>query len=256
MDARSSRVRPPDPSCAAQRRRSPSTTRCMTMTKLAIIHTTPATVDTMKALAAEMLPGSELVNFVDDSILPQLGQNGGNLAEVEERLIHYARFAEQVGANVILEACSSVGEVVAKMQSAVSIPIVRIDEGMAEQAVQRGEHLGVAATLPTTLEPTTRLLRAKADRAGRQVEITPLLIEGAYQKLIAGDRQGHDNLLVEKLQELARTVDVVVLAQASMARVLPRLSVANQDKILVSPRLAIEAVKNVIASLSISGKKN
>ena len=226
------------------------------MTKLAIIHTTSATVDSMKALATEILPGFELVNFVDDSILPQLGQNGGNLTEVEERLIHYARFAEQVGANVILEACSSVGEVVAKMQSAVSIPIVRIDEGMAEQAVQRGEHLGVAATLPTTLEPTTRLLRAKADRAGRQVEITPLLIEGAYQKLIAGDRQGHDNLLVEKLQELARTVDVVVLAQASMARVLPRLSVANQDKILVSPRLAMEAVKNVIASLSISGKKN
>ena len=132
------------------------------MPKLAIIHTTPATVDPMKALAAEMLPGSELVNFVDDSILPQLGQNGGNLADVEERLVHYARFAEQVGAHVILEACSSVGEVVAKMQSAVSIPIVRIDEAMAERAVQRGKRLGVAATLPTTLQPTARLLQAKA----------------------------------------------------------------------------------------------
>jgi len=170
-------------------------------------------------------------------------------------LIHYARFAEQVGANVILEACSSVGEVVTKMQSAVSIPIVRIDEGMAEQAVQRGEQLGVAATLPTTLEPTTRLLRAKAEKAGKQVEIMPLLIEGAYQKLMAGDREGHDNMLVEKLQALARTVDVIVLAQASMARVLPRLSAADQDKILVSPRLAMEGVKNVIASLSLSGKK-
>ena len=64
------------------------------MTKLAIIHTTPATVEPMKALASELLPGRELVNFVDDSILPQLAQNGGNLAEVEERLIQYARFAE------------------------------------------------------------------------------------------------------------------------------------------------------------------
>jgi Asp/Glu/hydantoin racemase len=225
------------------------------MTKLAIIHTTSATVDTMKALAAELVPGCELVNFVDDSILPQLAQNGANLAEVEERLIHYARFAEQVGADVILEACSSVGEIVAKMQSAVSIPIVRIDEAMAEQAVQRGEQLGVAATLQTTLQPTTRLLREKAQMAGRKVEVTPLLIEGAYQKLMAGDREGHDNLLVEKLQELARTVDVVVLAQASMARVLPRLSLAAQDKILVSPRLAMERVKNVIASLSKSGEK-
>jgi hypothetical protein len=69
----------------------------------AIIHTIPAIVEPMKALTADLLPGSELVNFVDDSILPQLGENGGNLAEVEERLIHYARFAEQVGADVILE---------------------------------------------------------------------------------------------------------------------------------------------------------
>jgi Asp/Glu/hydantoin racemase len=226
------------------------------MTKLAIIHTTSATVDSMKALAAEMLPGSELVNFVDDSILPQLGQNGGNLAEVEERLVHYARFAEQVGADVILEACSSVGEVVPKMQSAVSIPIVRIDDAMAEEAIGRGRRLGVAATLATTLQPTTRLLKTKAEAARKQVEVTPLLIEGAYQKLMGGDREGHDNLLVEKLQELARNVDVVVLAQASMARVLPRLSAADQDKILTSPRLAMERVKNVIASLSIPSKEN
>jgi Asp/Glu/hydantoin racemase len=226
------------------------------MTRLAIIHTTSATVDSMKALAAELLPGSELVNFVDDSILPQLGRNGGNVAEVEDRLVHYARFAEQVGADVILEACSSVGEVVAKMQSAVSIPIVRIDNAMAEQAVQRGTRLGVAATLATTLQPTTRLLKTKAEAGGRQVEVTPLLIEGAYQKLMAGDREGHDNLLVEKLRELARGVDVVVLAQASMARVLPRLSAADQDKILTSPRLAMEHVKNVMASLFISSKEN
>lgn len=226
------------------------------MTKLAIIHTTPATIDTMKTLATEILPGHQLVNFVDDSILPQLGQNGGSLVDVEERMIHYARFAEQVGADVILEACSSVGELVPKMQSAVSIPVVRIDEAMAEQAVQRGTRLGVAATLPTTLQPTTRLLHAKAQAAGKQVEITPLLIEGAYQRLMAGDREGHDNLLVEKLQELARAVDVVVLAQASMARVLPRLSAADQEKILVSPRLAMERVKNVMASLSLSARKN
>jgi Asp/Glu/hydantoin racemase len=220
------------------------------MTKLAIIHTTSATVDPMKTLAAELLPNCDVVNFVDDSILPQLGKNGGNLAEVEERLVHYARFAEQVGADVILEACSSVGELVVKMQSTVSIPIVRIDESMADQAVQRGERLGVAATLATTLQPTTRLLRAKAQAVGKHVEITPLLIEGAYQKLMTGDREGHDNLLVEKLQELAQAVEVVVLAQASMARVLPRLSIADQAKILVSPRLAMERVKSIISDAS------
>lgn len=225
------------------------------MSKLAIIHTTPATVESMKALAAEVLPGCDLVNFVDDSILPQLASNGGDLREVEERLIHYARFAEQVGADVILEACSSVGEVVTKMQAAVSIPIVRIDEAMAEEAVQRGNRLGVAATLQTTLAPTARLLQAKAAAAGRQVEITPLLIEGAYQKLMAGDREGHDTLLIEKLQDLARDMDVVVLAQASMARVLPGIPEAERSKFMSSPRLAMQRVEKEIVALSLPGRK-
>lgn len=225
------------------------------MTKLAIIHTTPATVESMKALAAELLPGCEVINFVDDSILPQLARNGGDLSEVEERLIHYARFAEQVGADIILEACSSVGELVSKMGAAVSPPVVRIDDAMAEAAVQRGTRLGVAATLATTLGPTARLLRAKAEAAGKQVEITPLLIEGAFQKLIAGDREGHDNLLIEKLQELARATDVVVLAQASMARVLPGLPTLERSKFMSSPRLAMERVQNVVASLSVSGEQ-
>lgn len=212
------------------------------MPKLAIIHTTPATVESLKALAAETIPGVEVVNFVDDSILPQLAANGGNVAEVEERLLTYARFAKAVGAEVVLEACSSVGELVAAMQKAAALPVVRIDDAMAEEAVRRGQQIGVAATLATTLEPTTRLLRAKAAKAGGQVEIRPRLVEGAYARLMAGDRAGHDALLVDALTQLAGETDVVVLAQASMARVLPQLPAEIRDHFLVSPPLAMARV--------------
>lgn len=220
------------------------------MPKLAIIHTTPATVDSLKALANEILPGFEIVNFVDDSILPQLAKNGGNLADVSERLLSYARYAEQVEADVILEACSSVGELVSKMQQEVKIPVVRIDEAMAEEAVQRGTRLGVAATLQTTLQPTARLLHAKARAAGKQVEIQPVLIEGAYARLMAGDRDGHDALLMAGLLELAQNTDVVVLAQASMARVIPRLPTDMQAKFLSSPSLGMERVKSAFSNIS------
>lgn len=216
------------------------------MPKLAIIHTTTATVDSLRALAGEIIPGCEVINFVDDSILPQLANSGGDLATVEERLVHYARFAESAGAEVVLEACSSVGDVVPKMQQAVTIPVVRIDDAMAEAAIRRGNHLGVAATLPTTLGPTTRLLQDKAAAAGKIVQVRPLLIEGAFQKLSSGDREGHDALLVEGLSDLAGSVDVVVLAQASMARVLPQLPPSYQEKILSSPRSGMERVRTVL----------
>jgi aspartate/glutamate racemase len=216
------------------------------MTKLAIIHTSPATLEPLKAQAADLLPGVEIVNFVDDSILPQLLQNGGNVAEVEDRLLHYARFAEQVGADAILSACSSLGELTPSAQGTVSVPVVRIDDAMAEAAVQRGSRIGIAATLPTTLNPTTRLLQSKAEALGKSVEFKPVLVSGAYERLMAGDKDGHDDMLVEALSALAGEVDVVVLAQVSMARVLPRVPEDLRAKFLTSPRLGMQAVKQAL----------
>jgi Asp/Glu/hydantoin racemase len=214
------------------------------MTKLAIIHTTSGTIEPLKALAKEILPGWEVVNFVDDSILPQLACNGGNVAQVAERLCAYARFAEQAGADIILEACSSVGELVPRMQRVVKIPVVRIDEAMAEAALRSGRRIGIAATLPTTLVPTTRLLQAKASQAGGDLTLQPILVEGAYQNLMAGNRELHDELILDALKILAQQVDVIVLAQASMARVVPKLNPQEQEKVFTSPRMGMEQVKD------------
>jgi Asp/Glu/hydantoin racemase len=127
---------------------------------------------------------------------------------------------------------------------------VRIDEAMAEAAVARGNKIGVAATLNTTLKPTTTLIRRKAAEAGKVVTVIPLLVDSAYQRLIAGDKEGHDSILAEALSELAADADVVVLAQASMARVIERLDAAQRDKFLSSPRLGMEQVKTVMKAQS------
>jgi aspartate/glutamate racemase len=218
------------------------------MSCLAIIHTTSATIELLKGLAAEVLPDVKVVNFMDDSVLPQLAANGGRVEAVAPRFVQYARFAQEVGADVILSACSSVGELAAQAQAAVRVPVVRIDQAMAEEAVRRARVIGVAATLATTLEPTRRLLQATAEAAARVVSIRPLLVQEAYQRLMAGDRDGHDHALAEGLRSLAETVDVLVLAQASMARVLPALTDAQREKVLTSPGLAMAAVRDALTT--------
>jgi Asp/Glu/hydantoin racemase len=220
------------------------------VTRIAIIHTTPVTVELLKALAAEILPGVDVINFVDDSILPQLKENGGKVDEVEHRWVHYVRFAEEVGADAVLNACSSVGELTPRGQAQVSVPVIRIDEAMAEEAVQRGRVIGIAATVPTTLEPTRRLLRAKAEAAGREVELVPVLADEAFRRLSAGDRTGHDAVLSMTLAQLAEKVDIVVLAQASMARVVEQLPETLRDRFLASPRSGMESLKAALAGES------
>lgn len=225
------------------------------MTKLAIIHTTPATVDSLKSLAVEYMPDCSVINFVDDSILPQLAEYDGDLSVVEERLLAYARFSEQVGADILLEACSSVGEVTKKMKLALSIPVVRIDEAMADMAVQKGSEIGVAATLRTTLNPTSKLLLEKAQQAGKEIHLNKILVNEAYQALMAGDREKHDLILSQALAKLAEQSEVVVLAQASMAGVIGRIPQEQQHKFLSSPRLAMESIKNIRDSIKTETNK-
>jgi aspartate/glutamate racemase len=218
--------------------------------KIAIIHTTPVTVDPLKKLANEKIPGFQVMNFVDDSILPQLNDNGGNISEVEDRLIQYTKIAEQIGADVILNACSSVGEVVAKAQEHSNVPIVRIDEAMAEVAIQRGKKVGVVATLGTTLNPTMTLLKRKSDELNKTVEFQHQVAGDAYQRLLAGDKDGHDQSLAAVLSKMAEEVDVVVLAQASMARVVSTLPENLQDKFLSSPELGMERVRETLEGIT------
>jgi aspartate/glutamate racemase len=219
------------------------------MSTLAIIHTTLATTISLPPLAAEILSGVTLRNFVDDTILPKLIENGGNLSEVEGRINQYAQFAEQSGADVILCACSSIGEIVPLAQQSLHIPFLRIDEPMAEEAVRIGKTIGVAATLETTLGPTSRLIQQKATESGKEIILLKNLVEGAYAKLTAGDSAGHDALLLENLDLLAAAADVVILAQASMARVLPQLPAAISARFLTSPRSGLEKVRTILKGL-------
>lgn len=214
--------------------------------KLAIIHTTPVTIEPLKELATKMIGDCEIINLVDDSILPQLSKNGGNIQEIAHRWESYAKVAEQLGADCILNACSSIGELVSYTQPKVSTPIVRIDDAMAEFAINSAEKIGVAATLETTLKPTLELLKQKASDKKKTVEFEPILVATAYQKLIANDKEGHDLDLSVALRDLAKKVDIVVLAQASMARVVSTFPIEEQSQFVTSPELGMDAVKRTL----------
>lgn len=215
------------------------------VTRLAIIHTTPVTIEPLKGLANDILPGYQIMNFLDDTILPELLRNGGDIGAVADRWLTYARFAEQAGADCVLSACSSVGELADLANQKQSVPVLRIDEAMAQAAIRRGKRIGVAATLPTTLNPTTKLLQREADMSGIEIQLETLLAEEAYQRLMDGDKAGHDQILGDELLKLVARTDVVVLAQASMAAVVTTLPTDVQQKFLTSPRLGLERIKEI-----------
>jgi Asp/Glu/hydantoin racemase len=70
-----------------------------------------------------------------------------------------------------------------------------------------------------------------------------VLCEGAFESLMSGDRAKHDAIVEEKARVLAQEVDIIVLAQASMSRLAPDLTIKIGKQVLGSPRLAVEYIK-------------
>jgi hypothetical protein len=102
--------------------------------------------------------------------------------------------------------------------------------------------------LRTTLDPTTALLREKAAKAGRKVELVECLCEEAFPAVLAGDTATHDRMLLRALKEDLTGVDLIVLAQASMARVVETLaSGALKAPVLSSPELAVRSARRALA---------
>lgn len=217
---------------------------------VAVIHTSPATVDVFSKLIPARLPGVRVFNLLDDSVLPQLRDNGADVTAVLPRWREYARIARDQGADLVLNACSSIGELCDPVGRELGIRIVRVDSAMAAQAVAQAQRVAVVATLASTLGPTTRLLAETARAQSREVQVLPMLVEGAYAALMAGDREKHDDLVAATLARAASEADRVVLAQASMARVLPRLAPDQQARCLVSPELAVESVVAALSAAS------
>jgi Asp/Glu/hydantoin racemase len=147
--------------------------------------------------------------------------------------------------------CSSVAPSVNVARSMIGIPILRVDEAMVDRAISYGARIGVAATAPTTLGPTTELVHTRSREVGQETQVDAVLCEGAYDALFAGDLETHDRIVRDTLKELMAHNDVVLLAQASMARVAETIPGEEQTApILSSPRLALERVRDLLNRMS------
>ncbi len=211
---------------------------------LAIIHTVTGLVPAFEDLVRRHLPDWRPFNIVDESLLRNAIRDGRLTPETGRRVTGYIWSAIDAGADAILVTCSSIGAAVDAARPFCPVPVVRVDEGMADEAIRTGSRIGVLATLSTTLEPTLDLLLSRAAAMTHSPSIVSRVCDGAFETLSKGDRAGHDAIVLRELTALAGDVDVIVLAQASMARVLEGPSAPTLGiPVLSSPELGVLYLK-------------
>ena len=216
------------------------------MKKIAIIHTSFVIVEGITELFNKIIPEAKLVHIVDDSLLPEILAEKRITKKVIRRMLSYFKAAEDTGADVIFNICSTVGEVADIARQMIDTPIVKIDEKMAEEAVQRSSKIGVAATLQSTLDPTCRLIEKKAAEAGKEITIERTLCPGAFDALISGNKDEHDRIVMEHVSQLAEKVEIIVFAQSTMARLLDKMDKDLAERILTSPERGVRQTREVL----------
>ena len=218
------------------------------MRRVVLVHTVPGLVPIFQELA-KGLPGDvKISNIVDESLLEDAISAGGLTHSVSRRVVDHILSAADSGAVAVLATCSSIGPAVEIASRLVDVPVLRIDEPMASAAIESGRRIGVLATVASTLNPTVDLLRRCAQSLDKDVEVTPVLRDEAFTAMRSGDGARHDEIIGEALMDLAADVDVIVLAQASMARVVATLEPgALSVPVFSSPSSGMAGLASVLA---------
>lgn len=212
------------------------------MKRLAVLHTAPFVVGMFKTMLGERYPGLESFHVVDESLIQDARRHGGMVPGIVRRIAMQVALAREAGAEVILFTCSSTSPAVDTVRRLVDVPVIKIDDPMMARAVELGARIGLLCTSKTTVAPSEALIREHAAAKGREVAITTAVDNVAYFALRDGDKAGHDAAVKAAARRLAGSVDVIVLAQASMAHLAAELGAILPIPVLESPSLCVEGL--------------
>lgn len=210
--------------------------------KAGMVHAIATHVRLFNGLVSEFLPGVEIVHFVDEGLPFLAGRE--HRERVVRRLGTLASFAEESGAEAVLLTCTAFGRLVKEVEAAVNIPVLSVLEIVIEEAMERGDCIGILGTHPGTVESASRILQEEAAARRKTAEIKPMLCEGAFDALRREDWTTHDGIVRECLKKLMAEVQVVVIPQPSIERVLGQVPESGRTApVLSSTRLAVERLK-------------
>jgi hypothetical protein len=208
------------------------------------IYATPVAMEPSRT-ALDSYPQLEVIDVLDEGLLKLVLDAGTITPVASQRMISHLLQARAAGSDAVLVTCNIYSNLIGELpQLSASMPILPIDAPMVEAAVSTGPRIGVVATGRSGLDANVKMLEEAARRAARDIDLIPVLCEGAFGALVRGDLEAHD-VAVRDAIEAFDDVDAVVLAQASMARVLS-VPPVTRIPVLSSPSIAAKTLADLL----------
>jgi Asp/Glu/hydantoin racemase len=214
--------------------------------RIALIHAVATAIPPIQRAFRDDWPGAQLSNLLDDDLMPAYTREGGLTPHITERICALALYAARSGADGILFTCSVFPQAEDLAKQLVRVPLLKPDEAMIAAALDAGKRIGVVATNPPAGPAAEVQLRAGAAARGLEIQVVQSLADGAFALGNAGDAVTHDRMVVEAAVRIAGDVDVLCLAQVSMALARPAVQAKVKVPVLTSPATAVARLKALL----------
>lgn len=212
---------------------------------LFVIHTVAASLEPLKEAFCREASSIRLLNLLDEAMLSAPGMTPDS-PRARARFQSLLRLADETDPDGVLVACSTYTRVIDRDETPAGKRLFWIDEPMMEEAVRLGPRVGLLATNPDTLAASQATLARAAEKLNRTPDVTSRLDAEAFESLLQGNRDEHDRRVVALAKSLADDVDVVVLAQVSMAHLANVCRMQIGIPVLSSPVPCARAVAKAL----------
>lgn len=213
--------------------------------RIALIHATPVAVAPIQAAFAELWPQAEPAGVLDDTLAIDRAKSEAITPAIAGRIMDLARYGLSLGADAVLFTCSAFGSAIEAAARELPIPVLKPNEAMFEEALQRGSRIGMVATFAPAVAMMEQEFAEAAAAIRPGATLTTNLAQGAIEALRSGDDATHNELVARQAVALA-DCDAVILAHFSTSRALAACRERLPIPILSSPDAAVRKLRRLI----------
>jgi Asp/Glu/hydantoin racemase len=214
--------------------------------RIALVHAVTVAMPPVIAAFAALWPQARLQHLLDDALSPDREADGELTAAMRARIAALAGYARASGADGILFTCSAFGPAIDDVKAATPLPVLKPNEAMFAEALDRGRRIGMLATFAPSVPSMEEEFEAIARARGVDASLRSHCVPEAMQALRAGRGDEHDRRLAEAASQFS-DCDALLLAHFSTSRAQAAVGAAVRVPVLTSPGSAVIAMRAALA---------
>ncbi|MBZ9780120.1 aspartate/glutamate racemase family protein [Pseudomonas sp. REP124] len=213
--------------------------------RIYLIHATPVAIAPITEAFTRLWPQARLANLLEDSLSGDLAEAGEITEALNERFLKLATYAADSGADAILFTCSAFGGAIDLCKRSLTIPVLKPNEAMIEEALEHTRKVSILATFEPAIASMTEEFMDHARQLGIGLELETRVCPGAFDELRQGNAQRHDALIVDSAR-LPTGSELLCFAQFSMTSAAQQASQASGLRVLTTPDSAVLKLRRLL----------